>query len=1002
MINDGLEKFDKLRGLLKGGEWDDKIVNYYYKHEFYLDHILKALEIVEYGEKNRGRAFNVIKTTRAGFTTNAIMANLMTGRKVLLVEPTNAIAYDTVKQIMKVYVGITGDNGKTVRAIPNNVDGCSEVVERLEENEFLKLLPFVTSGDCLGCDYGVFDAGMFLEKANVECCNVKTMMYEKEVLGDAWSPDVVTITYDKLMGLKGGYRSDFFTSMIHGVDTVIFDELGSYLSKSDAGFVVKETRVEGLVECEESLEDRVRDLEGFVESMEDEISRIKLTGLLNDYIRPWMRDTVGEALGMAKVPRYLMNSLGKELIIVTKRSRNGRVTRERMYKRDAILEQFNSMYDIMEELVGGDGNEKYVLFLIELIEVLGKKKYVVWESNGVEWGDVGEEVKVKKLNLSETTDDLIEDLEVWISEDQVTLFTDATMPAYSFDMMKKKKVIDVVFGDPIGTNRMLLLSKSLDVENFSVMRWNKDVEYKGKVVGYIKDLVDAFGGHNFVVWAPNIKIYEELMYLFGEDGMGYRVCNHESEDEYAIMFTYYNSVMTRGVECDRRIQVLVGKATKPRGSFRHVAFMQRVNWDVFDEREIRKLADKRGMGLSEYKGELEAWSGGIRHGGEMYNVNDVPEVVEEYFECYGEAIQKEKTYGDSWQAGSRAKDSLAKVRSVLICLGWRDSDVWEMVKWGGTRSIKYKIGNGEVVRTVEGQRTVIGPPNVVRLDCLDRVVDWMNGGILVPEVVGFDVDLQSGILNMLMYGDEVTSGDVWVNLSKNMGIGYGSEGSRNGYMVGAINTFMEYNEFDMYIECKDVGDGSFIFKRLTEPKEVVDKGNISTYQMELMLKVLKSAFLIGKGKVTMGDLKGRCGKLGDVEIQLAMYNIVRYDVLRGSNWEIKNKVRVKKGKKVKEFMIEKRKQKSVLGKKRSKIMIDFAGKKNEKDVLLEVLRWQEEGMELEVGVDSIGMNVEADRGIIEKVLSGFGEDGVFGKYGIACNVESDGGGMYVMRNIARV
>ncbi|MCK5016165.1 MAG: hypothetical protein KAS32_03755, partial [Candidatus Peribacteraceae bacterium] len=152
--DDEFERFDKLRGLLNGGEFDDDIVNYYYKHEFYLSHIVKALEVLDYAEENMGRAFNVIKTTRAGFTTNVVMGCLMTGRKVLLVEPTNAIAYDTVKQIMDLYVGITGDKGKIVRAIPNNVDGCSEVVEKLEGNEFLKLLPFVGSGDCKSCEYG--------------------------------------------------------------------------------------------------------------------------------------------------------------------------------------------------------------------------------------------------------------------------------------------------------------------------------------------------------------------------------------------------------------------------------------------------------------------------------------------------------------------------------------------------------------------------------------------------------------------------------------------------------------------------------------------------------------------------------------------------------------------------------------------------------------------------------------------------------------------------------
>ena len=409
------------------------------------------------------------------------------------------------------------------------------------------------------------------------------------------------------------------------------------------------------------------------------------------------------------------------------------------------------------------------------------------------------------------------------------------------------------------------------------------------------------------------------------------------------------------------------------------------------------MADRREMGIDDYKAVLEGWNREVRKDGELFMVNDVPEIVEDYFEHYAEAIQKEKTYGDTWQAGSRAKDSLAKVRSVLVCLGWRDSDIWEMIKWGGTRSIKYKIGGGEVVRTVEGQRTVIGPPNVIHLDCMDRILDWMNGGALVSDVVGFDVDLQGGILNMLMYSDVVTSAEVWINLSRNMGIGYGSEGSRNGYMVGAVRTFMAYNEFDRYIDCKEVGHGSFVFERADEDKVV--EGKIGTYEMEIMLKVLKSAFLIKKDRVTLGDLKNR-GSMTEVQIQMALYNIVKFEILRGSNWEINNKSRMKKGKKVMEFMVVKNKKESVVNKKKSKILVDFAGKADQKYVMLELLRWQEDESELEVTVGDIYRNVPVRRKVIGEVLEGFGKDGVLGKYGLACDVDMKK--RSVVRNIAKV
>ena len=154
-------------------------------------------------------------------------------------------------------------------------------------------------------------------------------------------------------------------------------------------------------------------------------------------------------------------------------------------------------------------------------------------------------------------------------------------------------------------------------------------------------------------------------------------------------------------------------------------------------------------------------------------------------------------------------------------------------------------------------------------------------------------------------------------------------------------------EFDRYIDCKEVGHGSFVFEKADEDVEV--KGELNTYEMEIMLKVLKSAFLIKKVRVTLGDLKNGT-VMTEVQIQMALYNIVKFEILRGSNWEIKSKSRMKKGKKVMEFMVVKNRKESAVNKKKSKILVDFAGKADQKYVMLELLRWQEDEGGLEVNV----------------------------------------------------
>ena len=1004
---DDMRKFNELSALLLKDDRKQMIINYYYgENMVYLDHIIKAIKIVKYAEKNKKRAFNTIKTTRAGFTTNCLLACLFLDMKVLIVEPTNAIGYDTVREIMELYVKVTGDKSKIVRAIPSNKDGCSEVVQKLEENEIFGMLPYVLGGNCDECEeYGVFATGMFLPKATTNNCTIKTMMYEKSVLQDGYRPDVLTVTYDKLLTLGGnGTRASFFSGLIAGVDVVVFDEIGHYFTKVESGLEIKnERRIAGVFHTH-TLAERVEELEEFVEEIENDYYKSRFKFLINGFVKPFMEGTIDEVLKEGEFPRFYKNCLSEQMIeVVVKRGKSKK--KEMMIKTDAIGEIFMELYDMLEDVLEEEEGVKMVELLLELLGVMSSRELVAYSSGGIEF--VGEEeVEVKFVNVSATMDELIEKLEKWISKKQVTIFTDATMPAYSFHHFKKKGVVDILFGDPAGTNDSTLIARDDDIGSFGVRRWNLDEKFRSQILSRVKEIVDMVGGQNVVVWCPNKGIYMQMMDVFREAGYG--VCNHEAEDKTAIQFTYYNSVMTRGVNSKRRVQVMVGKANKPRGSFKHIAFMQRLQWDVFDNKEIERIAWMNGLEVDEYKDMIDRWSREFKYEGEMIRCNKIPDIIKNYFGYYADAIQKEKTYCDTWQAGSRAKDSMAQELSMIYCLGWRDDEVWEMLKWGGMKNTKYRVRYGDVVRTSQKQMTVIRPPQVMSIkgEYLDDIVGWLQHGLLIPEVVGFGVDLQSGIMNMLMYEDKVNSEDIWMNLSRNLGVGDDSEDWRNGYLVGVIRAFMKYNAFTGDIGVREMSVGEFEFKRNEEREPEIVK-ELTLYELEIVVQVLRAMYLVKKNKVTYSDVRNRIGVrrdvygkgLGNNEIEMALNLVMGHDLLRGSSWRLE--IRHKGDKK--RYRMFKGVEKSVETRRMQKLMMEHGLEYVRRLVIKAVFDWYDGEESLELSPHSLQMLVPGVGGEqIEEVLRFVMEKDVLRDFGLPCEVIEEEVGLCVVRNLARV
>ena len=999
-------QFDDLLSFLPDDFRRKSIFDYYQvaENQVYLKHIIQALKILEYAGTHKQYAWNVIKTTRAGYSTNSVLSALMMDKTILIVEPTNKILYETVGQIMNLYIKITGDDSKRVRQIPSNRDGCSIVVEKMEKNPNFDVLPMINAGRCGDCKgIGSFESGIFLPKATPDTCTVKTMMKEKKILKDDYRPDVIAITYDKLLTLGMGQRGEFFNDMISNVDVVIFDELGHYLSKTTNGVTIKETRSTEDSSTSKKIYEKIKLLKLYMEKIEDDATRYLINDLIENYIEPWIEKTVELAFNMNEYPRFLKNSLSEEFVAV-RYEKGGKTTYKSMLKHEAVKEKFGEFYECFEDLIDEE-NSDLVILLTQLIEVMSFSKYVVKKTSSIDF-DGMYDVHIEELQIVETTDELLDALEARFNERQITILTDATMPAYSFDVIKKKKIIDVFFGDPAKTNSQLLIAQDAhNKQMFSVWKWFRDDEYREEIIHKIRYVADMVGWNNIVVWSPNKKIHEDLVREFNK--LNYRVCDHQNENPMAIQFTYYNSIMSRGVECNRRVQIMLGKASKPKGSFKHIAYMQRVNWNVFDDRELKKLADDEEITIEEFKKLVNEWNIKEKNpytGEYNYRHNDVPEHLAEYFSLYSDAIQKEKTHQDCWQAGSRAKDAWANDRSILLCIGWRDRDIFEMIKWGGVRNIKYKIYAGEVIKTIEGQQTMITPPRVIKLrwwedDMIEDIIFWLNDAELTPKTVGFDIDLQAGILNMLMYEKEITSDKIWTSMNYNLQVGHGDEDWRNGYFLGSINAFRKFNDFGIHTVCEELMDGAFRFTLSNTPKPEM-KEEINVSELEHILRTLKTAFIIKKDKITIRELANFNKNIKKEDIVKSVSQINEFNLFNNSSWRLEfNESR-------KEFFIRKEHTQSIENALLRNIHVKYGADFAKHIIMKEVLRWYSDDNTLTImpfDIHEQHRDSLSEKMICKKMLE-MDSNNDFNEFGVFCTIDKDKKkkDIKLLRNVANI
>ena len=864
-----------------------RIINYYYTNKDYQGGLSKALKMLEYFDRHKDKAYNVVKTTRAGFTTNCIIASLIQNKRILLVAPTNKILYDTVMNAYDLYVKITGDFKKLVRPIPNNVDGCSCVVNKLADHPDLTILPFVSSEDCSKCTTSQYKLAMpkFPVMSTPNKCIVSTMLSEQETYQENYKIDVVTVTYDKLRTIKSGPKGNLFSQLIDNCDVVVFDEIGDYLSSAFKGFEFFREEIDDYSTKSHTSQNLLLDLSSKISLIKTPYYKKEMQELFNEYLSPFIKHLLIPSESMT-LPKVEINPLTTLMIDTDIPFKHPIKRKMRIAKQEALRRKQKIYSEIFEDMLIAGEDSSLILTLIDLLNLMSKKQLLIYEMETMKY--LIRKTKVRTINISESKDSLMHYLNYWTNDDKITIFSDATMPTYNFRQYTAKKIKNIYYGDPAKTNSKLLVYHDTQQTKFSKGAWLNSVTFRDSLLQRLLDTINQEAYGNQVIWTPSKDIYNDLKSRLAN--LGIETCTPEEPVNSQIMLTYYGSNFTRGVSSSRRFQILLGKANKPLTAYRHIAFVRRADWDVIANEDLVFLSNKVGLTKNELLNEINKWSEEIQLNGYTFMKNEVPPNLEDYFKLLSRAILKEKIYMDSWQAASRAKDPKGEIKSVVYCLGWSLDEVQELIKWGSNDSVSYSpISEKRLLKT---QNNSIPLPYVYSGDTQKHCKDWLQNKDLPPQYLGFSKSLLSGIEEITQEKNYATLKDIWLNYcNNNVEFHHNSDTENNGYLIGYIR-LLKMGQCPPSIMIRDIGDSDFEF---TYDDQHIPPLSfyLTDNEFQALSTILRTIYLHKSSTLGYRDIRHNISeKKIPTPLLKEMWELIKeHNIFKGSTWSLtKNKI----------------------------------------------------------------------------------------------------------------
>jgi len=906
---------------LPNNEYKSKIIDHYRSDDTYLIHIVEALKILLSATPNK--ILDVKKTTRAGYTTSAILAALFLGKKILVVEPTNEIGEKTVSEAVELYIEITGNDDIKVRPIPSNYKACDEV-----ENNDPDVHMHQFSPKCKECEADVFtpEAGekqhpVILE-LNKYYCVVKTMMKEKEDFNDqklVYEPEIITITYAKMEYLVyESSKNEFFNELIQSREVVLWDEFGAFLlSSSDTGMIHEVTNGEVIKETDITKE--IANIMKFIDAHKSEIDgnergypkSQELKDFIYDYIVP-LEDYYKTLMSYA-APCNHTNPLTSRTVTIKVKGQY-----EEMPMNEALSRKMpENMIKIQNIDVNEQGRE-YKKYLASLVTVLTQDTFVLKDD------------RIKKGTYSDNTNPMDPKIKTIMADrkvitpsnrgllkmfaqflfnhpEQSNIVTDATLPNVTLDDLftklnlhttKNKKHVPVIFGDPAKTNEQLLvlhyISKRLKM--FFSTTFIENDEYAQDFYKILDNIIAKIDIGNAFIIVPKKEVHEEIADNYKDIAVSSEKLDEEHENKLVI--TYYGSPMSRGVSCDRRICISLGVAWKPIDAFKAIVLGQG-NLYVYADQKLLEFAEKEGMTLKQFKKLIEdffypPYKISLENPQKQLNQETVPTKLLKWFEYTYRALSADATAQGTKQGVDRCKDPKGEERSVAIVIGVGEKAVNDFVNWGATTYNEV----GEKQFTSKDFK--INPCKYIQRSDFSDAEKWLSGEDIQGDTLGYDKDFTTTLHKALIYnhGKSITLAEIWANLMRNLNIHHESPDHFNGYMVGMINILRAQIE-GRGIEVRNANNKyktpyTFYLKKDFKDLEFIEPNAIEVNA----LKILHSAFNTDKNEYSWRLASNNDLIMLHEEFTEAMDLIHDNDILKGSTWEIKitarnNKVIIK-------------------------------------------------------------------------------------------------------------
>ena len=891
----------------------EKVLLHYRNDSRFLKHIIRALDL--FLKARPDRIHEIVKTPRGGYTTNFILAGLLLNLKIMIVEPTNMIAENTINSAAELYEKITCDYSKIVRPLLSNEKVC-KMLENVSTRSNDFYAPLFSPIHCDACEVDIYEPKEgerkypLLLKNTEKYCTIKTMKHEKKTFEDEekeYIPDLIAITYSKMEFLQyNSGKNIFFNELISKTYAILWDEFGKFVQNGSNGAMIWEEAVtpKGKVLHESSIDIMIGETREFVKKKYDKINESNrvydnshlILRFIENFIEPIVN--ISETLTKADLPSFHTNPLSQLRINII--NKDGKTIT--VHKNEALSINILEYIDTIEVLRINAWGGKYANYLHSLVSVLTEDNFVLKSDIGDDYDDYNEddyslkptdvsEINIetaKQKSITKSNRSLMKMFSSFMKKNQLTFISDATLPNIKINNIPGKKHVKEYFGDPVNTNKQCYVFqfKPKNLRIFGSQKWKKDKgdyrQYFIDLLTYVFSKIDI--GNAFLI-VPNKKIYKELLFQFKDIAVG---VEYKDPPPDKLLITYYNSSMSRGVECDRRIGISLGVARKPMEAYLATIFGQGNLYDYADEAKLTEFAENEGMELEEFKELIEDFSNPKTNpdSGDEEIYHRVPDKLRAWFDHQGESLRTDVIAQDSKQGIDRCKDPSAIVRSSQIFIGVDDDSLKNLNEWGA--DVYYNVA---MQKRAKSKDYKIEPCRTMQVSTFDLMGKWMKGENIdvmkYGHVLGLDKDFSLNLAIALMRRSDSSmgQGEAWANYERNENVHHKSENHHNGFFVGMIHICRkQLKSFGINIKNANnpyktpytfVLNKKFIVEKIVELTEVEKNA----------LKVLHAAFITTKNEVTLSTMHMNDLALTDEQIIEAIDFMYENNYLYGSTWD---------------------------------------------------------------------------------------------------------------------